>query len=722
MRVCTQCKSLLRVDAKTCPADGAASQEVERLPKDTRLGSYKIERLLGEGGMGFVYEATHEVLNRRTAIKLLRPELSSHEQVVTRFLQEAKAVNLIDHQNIINVYDYGDGADGSVYFVMEFLEGETLDDLMRKRRPMHLPLLLHTFGQIAKALAAAHGKQIVHRDLKPANVYVIAREDNPYFIKLLDFGIAQLRGEGAVKGLTQAGSIMGTPQYMSPEQISGGAVDARTDVWAMGVMMYRAATGQAPFKGEAFGELAGKILQESPKPVRAIVPEIPAELEKLIASCLERNITDRCQSITELLAGLERVKTASKLTDETILDAVREDAGAANDTAPATIAERTRKSIAGSMPEYQGVGKSVIEQARSGKLPTTHAPTPAKSKTGLLVGIGVGVVALGIGGYLMFGGGKDAPKQEPAPPPVASGSAPTLPKPATKTIKDAFAANDLAGVHALASTMLQDAVDAKSLQRQGFAVDALAQTRSAKGASLLYVALKGSPDVRIKAAHALAALELPDAAPKVRAALAESGDKVKVELAAALVKLGDKDALAILKRAVDDPGMRLVAATALAENGDKAAQPALTELFESTPAGRDQWVRAGQGLIRLGDAKARTALEAELVQPDALRAVSAAEALAVTGDLKAKDYLARVAGDAEFARRGKASEALARVKDPRALSWVPTGLASTDVEERKQAIAICGLLSDTTHVGELAALATDDPDASVRLTAAAALL
>ena len=206
MRVCIQCKSLLRHEARTCPRDGATAEEVEALPQGTKLASYKIERMLGEGGMGFVYEATHEVLGRRTAIKLLRPEFANEAQIVTRFLNEAKAVNLIDHQNIINVYDYGDGADGSVYFVMEFLEGETLDDLMRKRKPMPLPLLLHVFSQIGRALAAAHAKKIVHRDLKPANVYVIAREDNPYFIKLLDFGIAQLRGEGAVKGLTQAGS------------------------------------------------------------------------------------------------------------------------------------------------------------------------------------------------------------------------------------------------------------------------------------------------------------------------------------------------------------------------------------------------------------------------------------------------------------------------------------------------------------------------------------
>src|SRR5262249_27147203 len=170
--------------------------------------------------------------------KMLRPELAKHELIVARFLNEAKAVNLIDHQHIVNIYDYGESP--GVYFVMEYLEGETLDEVMRRHRPMPIPMLLHVFGQIAAALAAAPSKQVVQRDLKPTNVYVSKREGNPYYIKLLDFGIAQLRGAGAVQGLTVDGAVIGTPQYMSPEQVSGRAVDGRSDVWAMGVMLYRA--------------------------------------------------------------------------------------------------------------------------------------------------------------------------------------------------------------------------------------------------------------------------------------------------------------------------------------------------------------------------------------------------------------------------------------------------------------------------------------------------
>jgi len=719
MRVCTSCKRLLRADASQCPVDGAAAQAVVTLPKDTRLGAYKIDRVLGEGGMGFVYEATHEVLNRRSAIKMLRPELATHEQVVTRFLNEAKAVNLIDHQNIVNVYDYGDSQDGSVYFVMEFLEGETLDDLMRKRQPMPVPLLLHVFGQIAKALAAAHGKQIVHRDLKPANVYVVAREDNPYFIKLLDFGIAQLRGAGAVHGLTITGTVMGTPQYMSPEQVSGGAVDARSDVWAMGVMLYRAATGHAPFKGEEFAVLADKILHHVPQPAGELVP-LPAALSKLIASCLERKIEDRCQSIGALIAGLERVKQESKLDDDAILAAVAADSGAIGEGLPAARVDPTRDSLAGSLPRYQGAGSGQRQ-------PQPSAGPRPRSRLGLYMAIGALAGAIGSAAYVVRGRSK---AQGPHTSEPGSASGPATPvvagsgtaKPAS--FAELVAAGNLAGAAALAKQQLQGVIATGTLQQQGFAVDALGLVRTVKAAPLLYDALKGSPDVRVKAAHALGDLALPDAVPKLRAALAESGEKVKVELAAELYRLGDKDARAILKRATEDPGLRLTAAVAMAEAGDDAGRAVLADIMEATPQGRESWRRAAGGLVRLGDASARKLLEGELAQPDAARSVGAAELLARSGDAKALELLARVAADPDFARRGNAAVALARLGDKRALGWVGQGFTSPDVDERKLALAICGLLpaDAATHTPAIAKLAAADPDLSVRMTAEAVLL
>jgi len=208
----------------------------------------------------------------------------------------------------------------------------------------------------------------------------------------------------------------------------------------------------------------------------------------------------------------------------------------------------------------------------------------------------------------------------------------------------------------------------------------------------------------------------------VRDALAESGDKVKIELAAALLRLGDKDATAILEKALDQPTTRLTAATALAEAGNAKARPVLQELFDGTPPGREQWLAAAQGLVRLGDAKAKTALEGELSQSDPKRAVGAARVLAETGDAKAKDYLGRVVADEVHAMRGEVAAILARLGDNRGRTWAQGALTSADADERRLAIAVFALTNDTEHARDIATLASDDPDPSVRLTAAAAQL
>ena len=752
MRVCTSCQSLLEADARQCPADGAAADAVDTLPRGTRLGAYRIERVLGEGGMGFVYEATHEVLQRRSAIKLLRPELAGQPHIVTRFLNEARAVNLIDHQNIVNVYDYGDRLRGCVYFVMEFLEGETLDELMRRRRPMAVPLLLHVFGQIARALGAAHAKQIVHRDLKPANVFVIAREGNPYFVKLLDFGIAQLRGAGAAQGLTLAGSVMGTPQYMSPEQISGGAVDARSDLWALGVMLYRAATGHAPFRGEQFAELADRILHHPPPPAGELVA-LPAALSQLIASCLERRIEARCQSIGELLAGLDRVKRECGLDDDAVLAAVLADTGAAGALTPAGHRDPTRGSLAGSVPRYQGAEARGPAAAAAPRSRFAMYATGAAAAA-VIGAVGFAVVGRGERARPAAASGPDAagepavrttpgspgdppgsqpgtrsPTQPATQPGIQPGTqpgtqSPTGTLPGQRSIRDAFAAGDAAAVRALAERDLRDAIAGGTLQQQGFAVDALGDARSPAGAPLLYAALAGPLEVRVKAARALGELALPDAAVKLRAAIAESGERIKVELAAVAFRLGDRDARAMLGRALGDPAMRLTAATALAAGADPAGREVLADVVAATPPGREPWRRAAGGLIALGDPAARKLLQAELAQPDALRAVPAAELLARAGDAAAREQLARAAADPGFARPGDAALALARLGDPRGLDWVARGLASSDADERRAAIAICGALGAraAAHRGAIAGLATADPDARVRLTAEAVLL
>ena len=657
--------------------------------------------MLGEGGMAFVYEAIHEDLHRRTAIKMLRPEYANQHPISTRFLNEAKAVNLIAHQNIVEIYNFGDNPDGSAYLVMEYLAGETLQQWLHRRGTLPVPLVVHVFGQIARALDAAHGKQIVHRDLKPSNVFIVPREDQPYFVKLLDFGIAQLRGEGAVQGLTLAGAAIGTPPYMSPEQISGGAVDVRSDLWAMGVMMYRAVTGGMPFAGESFSELADRIVHHAPPPAEQLVA-LPPSLARLIASCLERRIEERCASARSLLVGLELAMRECGLDGDALLAAVAQDADAGGGavTLPPVAAQH---SPAGSPRGHQAA------EARRG------AGSTAGAGRGLLrYAMGAAVLAV-IGGAAIALGARDGQDRAPVRAPEGD----------RRTLEELITASDLDGARALAARALGATLATGSPQQQEFVMEALAMARPRGGAPLLYTALKGPAELRVKAARALADLDLPDAAPKLRAALDESGDRVKVELAAAMYRLGDRDARPILVRALGDPGLRLVAATAMAAVGDAGGRAALGDLLEASSPDSDVWCRAAAGLLGLGDPRARKLLADELNQADAARVVRAAEVLARAGDATARAQLARSSADRAFARRGEAALALARLGDRRALTWVNDGMASVDPEDRGRALAVLGRFASGAPV-ELAAIAERaadrEPALRVRMIAEAALL
>jgi HEAT repeat protein len=284
--------------------------------------------------------------------------------------------------------------------------------------------------------------------------------------------------------------------------------------------------------------------------------------------------------------------------------------------------------------------------------------------------------------------------------------------------------SDVAGARASAALRLRQAVTSGTLQQQGFAVDAIRLARAKQGAPLLYEALRGSPEVLDKAARALGELALPESAAKLRAAMADAGEPLKIHLSAQLYRMGDRDVRSILFSALHDPTERLNAAAAMAEAGDGAARTALADVLASVPAGRESWRRAAAGLMKLGDAHARVLLEGELVQQDATRVVAAAEVLARAGDGRARALLVRVLADPAFPRRSEAAMALARLGDRSALRWVPDGLASTDVGDRTLAIAICGVLSPdaTAHTAAIAVLAGTDPDPRVRMTADAVLL
>ena len=277
-------------------------------------GRYRIKQLLGEGGMGQVYLAIHEAIEKPVALKILRPEYSRKADIVTRFQQEAISASRIKHPNVLDVFDFGQTAAGCFFLAMEFLEGHDLADELEQVSRLAPERAVSLALQIAKALAAAHGAGVVHRDLKPENVFLQQTPDGDEIVKIVDFGIAQLRTneEAAAasrqqrRRLTRTGMIFGTPEYMAPEQAAGKKADRRVDVYALGVMMYEMFTGAVPFTGDTFMAVLSAHLHDAVPPLRQAYPEleISPDLEALIVKTLAKNPDDRFRSMQELAAAL----------------------------------------------------------------------------------------------------------------------------------------------------------------------------------------------------------------------------------------------------------------------------------------------------------------------------------------------------------------------------------------------------------------------------------
>jgi len=275
------------------------------------LGNYRVTGTLGQGGMGAVFSAEHQVIGRRAAVKVLHTDLSKDQETVRRFFNEARSSSLIKHAGIVDVLDFGYSPDGAAYLVMELLEGESLLARMRRQRKLPLAELVPIIRQIAAALGAAHGAGIVHRDLKPDNVFLVRDPEvaGGVRVKILDFGIAKLAGDSAYGvSQTRTGLVMGTPLYMAPEQCKGaGQVDSRADVYALGCMMFEMVTGQVPFIAEGAGEVMAAHIHVAPTWPRMLDPSIPPALEAIILRALSKQPEQRQHSMDELAAAVERL-------------------------------------------------------------------------------------------------------------------------------------------------------------------------------------------------------------------------------------------------------------------------------------------------------------------------------------------------------------------------------------------------------------------------------
>jgi tRNA A-37 threonylcarbamoyl transferase component Bud32 len=364
------------------------------------IGSYRITRLLGAGGMGAVYLAEHPAIGSRVAIKFLHPRYAADRKIVDRFFNEARAVNVIGHDNILKILDLDVTPDNRHYFVMEFLHGRSLQDLPQPGAPLPLDVAGPILLQVCDALQAAHDRRIVHRDLKPGNVYLTVHRGRKNFVKLVDFGIARVGDRPGSAGATQTGLVMGTPAYMSPEQASGlnSRIDGRSDVYSLGCMMFQMATGSVPFPEASFGEvLVGHLTLPPPRP-RKLQPAVPEAYEAVILRCLEKKPEDRYQSMREVHGAIARVMDALGTSRELPLADAADLAEAAEPARALAAPGKPRRSPpkprsagvgwwagagAGALAIASGVALLVAQQAEDRRREAERAAQIAAGRTAL---------------------------------------------------------------------------------------------------------------------------------------------------------------------------------------------------------------------------------------------------------------------------------------------------------------------------------------------------
>ncbi|HEY4185863.1 MAG TPA: serine/threonine-protein kinase [Polyangia bacterium] len=379
------------------------------------IGNYRITSRLGEGGMGVVYLAEHPLIGKKVALKAPHPELSRNAEVVSRFVTEAKSVNQIGHEHIVDISDFGTTADGEFYFIMEYLQGEALSDRLKRETQLEATRALVIGAQIADALDASHERGVIHRDLKPENIFLLARGSSPDFVKVLDFGLAKLTDtEERVTHKTRAGSIMGTPYYMAPEQCEGKIeIDARADIYALGVLLFEMLTGKVPFGGDGYGEIIVKQITMPPPSVRSIVPDLSPELDLILFRALAKDRAQRFQTMGELRdALLDPHRYASSAP---VVDIPDDLSGVARAASPMARSELAPSGTIG----FDGTGDGIIRQSADASSTFSQAMgeimddlTPRKRTGRVVLLFAMAAITCAIGAGL--GSSKRAAQETPA--------------------------------------------------------------------------------------------------------------------------------------------------------------------------------------------------------------------------------------------------------------------------------------------------------------------
>jgi serine/threonine protein kinase/HEAT repeat protein len=669
MRVCPSCYGLFGPDTLSCPKDGTRTEDsVDILIGHVLGGSYMVRSVIGEGGMGVVYSGEHTTIGRRVALKVIRPELSLRDDIMERFIQEARAVNTIGHANIVNVYDFGKTPFGTCYIVMEYIDGKTIRQLLDDEGPQPLNRVRNVVMGVGQALAAAHGKGFIHRDVKPENIIYVERNGSSQ-VKLVDFGIAKLLHQD--KGpKTRTGSTMGTPQYMCPEQLEDSAFDHRADVYSFGAVTFEMITGVVPYPGKSHAEVRQLQLTRMPTPPSATRPEVPIsrKIDAAVLWALSLDPNTRCPRIEDFLAA------------------------------------------------YQEGYEDIIEPSIN-RLPQKDK----KGSLALVLAIILGLVSVGLGGTLVYVL-KNKPEPVITPQPKLDTGKPAAPatptkaeavKLAKKAVEQAFASPPGDPEYKLVIQYLTRVKrPSMAAALRGALKNPETQPEELKSAALALGEMKdqGSKDVLAEAlkenisftawsiAYALAQLEDPRGSGRLRRDLAQlRGHKNVLQrntILHFLHKLGDPSATAAWK-----------------------AQLRLQ-------AKRDKPFRAWGYLAAMGDKAAADQLRTIMAEPDWSASVTAAEALLPTDAPAARQTLQAALPHTSGRIRLNAAMLLAysgEEKSAKVLKVLIEVLQSPDAEFRQDAaLALGSLPNPATHRRLRQAL--HDPAKNVALAAAVALL
>ncbi|MCA9672869.1 MAG: HEAT repeat domain-containing protein [Myxococcales bacterium] len=695
----------------------------------THLGNFRIEERIAEGGMGLIYRAVHKVIGRQAAIKVLTERYSSDRNMIKRLHREAQAVNRIGHPNIIDIFDFGQTPDNREYFVMEYLPGDSLAEILAREQRLPWSKTEQLMTQLLDALAAAHDLGIIHRDIKPENILIVPQSDGTMLVKVLDFGIAKSVGLGPEgEKLTRAGSVMGTPEYIAPEQIRGKTVDGRADIYAAGVILFECVAGRRPYDADKVINLLMMHLRDPIPEISEIPPEleVPGSVQDVIRKAMAKKPDERYADARDFAQALGLPISEVRSTDGTreLPDAFWEAQSGGTGTDPGAgggVFTAPRATLPGATGSHASHGGTVeMRESR---------PASKPSALRWLLPLALLVISGSVIAYAVIkrkGGGADGSGtgsgSGSANLAVGTGSGSAKP-----TTTAGFApVKDMHRLLTLVRKVLRRNSDAGDIAVRQTAVRGIGELRDADARALLMNILKEDPNpaVRATAARALADLGDSSLVDTLRKARKVSAPLVQVSIDHALVRLGQRAARGRLRVFLrdKDKDVRKSAASVLGKLGDKRVLPVLLQQIRAETAQRDM-VTLLATAARLGHGASRKSLEDGLARASKPKfQLECADALARLGDEKALAALEKMLRDKRrpLALRLSAAGALAALGNYAGVEDLKRAIRMKSATMRVLAASGLGAIADRAALPPLAE-ALSDKRARVQAAAAEAL-